>query len=69
MSNRDEIRDSTNKLLYFTKMGVGGRLEVHLPSNKLLGWCKNGETRDHTNKLVCKGEVPGMLYSNYINKA
>ena len=66
MGDRNEFRDSENNLLFFTEIGEGGRLEVRLPNNELLGWCENGETRDHTNKLLSVDENPFQLYSNYL---
>lgn len=68
MEDRKEFRNSEGNLLFFTVTGQGDRLEVRLPNNELLGWCISGETRDHMNQLVCKGEHPGGLYSNYLKE-
>lgn len=58
---RNEVRDGTGKLLYYTEQS-GSRLEVRLPNGVSIGYCQNGETRNPNGTLVAKGESPGLLY-------
>ncbi len=62
MGQRNYVRDRSGKILYYTELKSSGRLEVRDKSGKLLGYCKKGETRDRSGKLVAKGETPGLLY-------
>lgn len=62
MGQKNYVRDKSGKILYYTELKSSGRLEVRGKSGRLLGYCKKGETRDRSGKLVAKGETPGLLY-------
>lgn len=54
------IRNSKGQIIYRTNTHMGVT-KVYNASNRLLGWCHDGVTRNAQGLLVAQGEVPGVL--------
>jgi hypothetical protein len=55
------IRNKLGRILFRTEL-QGGKLVVKNRHGRLLGFCKNGETRNPRGGLIARGEAPGLLY-------
>jgi hypothetical protein len=62
----EDIRDRTGKLLGKIHTLSNGKLELRSASNKKLGtyYPDTNQTRDHSNRLIGKGNLLTLLLDN-----